>query len=132
MAWEPQKWPKSCSCGRSYTKEQWLKLHLVGTWDDEEESILEMRNCTCNSSMSVKLRPRTEKVRSLRAQALKWQDLVALADKLATKDEGLRFMLREVDLSKWCTHRFLGSSRAPTFAELLSAVQKAGHEQGLW
>jgi hypothetical protein len=135
--YRPQVWPKHCNrCQKDYTAEEWLALDYVGESDDEYVEVLELRNCTCLSTLAITVRPtrksKKEKARSLRTKALKYNDLVALADKLAVKDVGLRHMLREVPESRWKTHEFLGSSRAPSFSELLDAVEKAGREQGLW
>lgn len=53
-----------------------------------------------------------------------WECLIARADALAETDPGLRHMLREVRGSKFQTHDFLGSSRAPSFRELLAEVER--------
>lgn len=50
--------------------------------------------------------------------------VVARADALAETDLGLRHMLREVRSSRWQQHDFLGSSRAPSFRELLAEVER--------
>lgn len=50
--------------------------------------------------------------------------LVQRADRLAEWDQGLRHMLREVRGSRFQTQDFLGSSRAPSFRELLDEVER--------
>lgn len=48
---------KTCSCGKTYTQEQWDALPLVGyqTFDLPGVSIppLELRNCSCDSTMAL-------------------------------------------------------------------------------
>jgi hypothetical protein len=43
-----------CSCGKTYTIEEWRKLPLVGTVD-YGEGPLELRNCTCRSTRTVEI-----------------------------------------------------------------------------
>lgn len=50
--------------------------------------------------------------------------LVERADRLAERAPALQAMLREVDGSTYGTRVFLGSSRAPSYAELLAAVER--------
>jgi hypothetical protein len=52
--------------------------------------------------------------------------LVERADAVAEKDPGFRYMLREVRGSRYATVDLFGSSRAPTYSELLAAVVAAG------
>lgn len=52
--------------------------------------------------------------------------VVARADALADRDPGFRHLLREVRGSRYQSIEFLGSSRAPSYRELLDAVTKAG------
>jgi len=47
---------KKCSCGRAYTKEQWERLPVLGhtlTDDAEGKYDLELKNCSCGSTMGV-------------------------------------------------------------------------------
>jgi len=39
-----------CGCGVGYTLAQWANLDLAGVQDDEDEIMLEMRNCPCGST----------------------------------------------------------------------------------
>lgn len=41
---------KKCSCGKTYTREQWAKLKLVGHGQG-----LEYRNCTCGSTIAIEI-----------------------------------------------------------------------------
>lgn len=52
--------------------------------------------------------------------------LVSRADAIADRDPSFRHLLREVRGSRYQTIDFLGSSRAPSYRELLDAVTKAG------
>jgi hypothetical protein len=49
--------PKLCKCcNRSYTREEWLALNLVAENYDvagDGIDILTLRNCVCNSTLSV-------------------------------------------------------------------------------
>ena len=47
---------KECACGRSYTRAGWAALDYVGTQRCGEQN-LELRLCTCRSSLSVVLGP---------------------------------------------------------------------------
>ena len=38
-----------CSCGATYSENEWRALPLVGTMGDEAER-LELRNCVCGST----------------------------------------------------------------------------------
>ncbi len=45
---------KKCSlCGRKFSAFDWSQLLLVGYQDDGEGGWLELRNCTCTSTLSV-------------------------------------------------------------------------------
>ena len=46
---------KKCSCGLEYTREEWDKLQYVGEMADDVEA-LEMRLCSCKTTMSIPLR----------------------------------------------------------------------------
>lgn len=49
---------KTCSCGRSFSREQWSQLDFVGIWKlDEFEIPLELRNCLCGSTIAIKIAP---------------------------------------------------------------------------
>lgn len=43
-----------CSCGRTYSREQWLALPWVGRWNDDGQEY-ETRTCSCGSSQSVEV-----------------------------------------------------------------------------
>jgi hypothetical protein len=44
----------TCSCGRTYTRRQWLALPLVGVQKDHHgHPALSCRNCTCGSTRTV-------------------------------------------------------------------------------
>lgn len=45
-------WPKTCACGRSYAAEEWLELPGCGRQDDGVD-ILDLRNCSCGSTIAV-------------------------------------------------------------------------------
>ena len=47
---------KACGCGRSYSREQWGALDYAGTQDDGSE-VVELRNCTCGSTLGVVVGP---------------------------------------------------------------------------
>lgn len=47
---------KTCSCGRTFSEEEWLKLPLCGeilTEEDAEHYRLELRHCHCASTIGV-------------------------------------------------------------------------------
>lgn len=55
---ELSNFPKRCSCGAEYVNpEQWGQLDYVGLQDDGEE-VIELRNCTCRSTIGVVIGPR--------------------------------------------------------------------------
>jgi hypothetical protein len=43
---------KRCACGQEYSAEEWRDLPLVGTMDDGDGGLLELKNCACKSTMS--------------------------------------------------------------------------------
>jgi hypothetical protein len=47
-------WPKSCRCGATWSGETWRTLSFVGFADGGEDGELELRNCTCGSTLAVK------------------------------------------------------------------------------
>ena len=47
---------KTCSCGRQYTRRQWEKLPYVGEQDDFAGGVLELRNCPCETTLSIQAR----------------------------------------------------------------------------
>jgi hypothetical protein len=49
-----------CSCGKSYNLEGWLNLKYVGIQDIGDGDALELRNCTCRSTIAVQLVRGTE------------------------------------------------------------------------
>ena len=59
---------KKCSrCGTVIGGVEWSQLHLVGYQDDGDGGWLELRNCTCTSTLSV--RATSPLVRSLASAA---------------------------------------------------------------
>ena len=46
-------WPKTCGCGRTWTREQWRDLPFVARTPDHEGGLLEMRTCMCRSTLAV-------------------------------------------------------------------------------
>jgi hypothetical protein len=106
---------KACRCGRSYTREEWAALKLVGPYDDGF-LVLEMRNCACGSTISVRQGPSA----AMRANvaALSYEHLVEELDMVADYEPDLAHWLREVASSRHRTVEFMGSSRAPSTAEL--------------
>lgn len=48
------EWPKACSCGAKYYAGEWTLLSFVGYMTDEVER-LELRNCTCGSTLAVEI-----------------------------------------------------------------------------
>ncbi len=53
---------KRCKCGRTYDRTEWQRLRLVGTQDDGDGGLLELRNCECRSTISVEL-PKDQEAR---------------------------------------------------------------------
>lgn len=47
---------KTCSCGKRYNEAEWKRLPLVGEQDDGVER-LELRNCSCGSTIAIVLGP---------------------------------------------------------------------------
>ena len=47
-------WPKTCSCGCSYTEGEWAMLVCIGRMVDSVDDI-ELRNCTCGSTIAVEI-----------------------------------------------------------------------------
>ena len=48
---------KQCACGRSYDADRWQELPLVGIVGDAKygrESVFEIRQCACQSSIAIK------------------------------------------------------------------------------
>jgi hypothetical protein len=50
------QWPKVCACGARWTRGSWEQLALVGRFPTDEPEI-EMRTCTCRSTIAVALEP---------------------------------------------------------------------------
>jgi hypothetical protein len=46
------RWPVRCACGRSWSRDQWTSLSLVGKLLTEDDS-LELRQCVCLSTLAV-------------------------------------------------------------------------------
>lgn len=59
---------KRCSCGRCYSHREWTELPMRG-YQLASAEILEMRNCSCRSTITVTLAPE-QYLRSLAAQAV--------------------------------------------------------------
>jgi hypothetical protein len=74
-------------------------------------------------------RPPTAARSARTEQKMTWMDLVARADRLVPRHPWLRYSLREVRGSKYNGIIIMGSSRAPSFDELLRAVEKAEAEE---
>lgn len=51
-----QPWPKCCLCGLSWSREAWRQLVLVGHTDAAEDGELELRNCSCGSTLAVQVK----------------------------------------------------------------------------
>gem|GEM_PF-2626297 len=47
------EWPKRCACGRVFRSEDWATLLHVGTMAVEGDTDLELRTCTCGSTLTV-------------------------------------------------------------------------------
>lgn len=45
--------PKNCHCGRSWSLAAWLTLPFVGTMDYHDGEALELRHCTCGSTIAM-------------------------------------------------------------------------------
>ena len=59
--YRPDQFPKTCSCGKTHTEEEWKKLCYKGIQPGSHEGRrfyfdCEMRDCTCESTMSVQLK----------------------------------------------------------------------------
>lgn len=48
-------WPIACGCGRAWYAGEWTALSLVGYQDDGDGGRLELRNCTCSSTLAVEV-----------------------------------------------------------------------------
>jgi hypothetical protein len=48
---------KTCSCGRSYTQDEWEQLPNRKLWELPWGEVLEMRDCVCRSTISIVLAP---------------------------------------------------------------------------
>lgn len=50
-------WPKPCGCGKSYNAATWAALKFVGWYETENDDglayFLELRNCSCGSTLAV-------------------------------------------------------------------------------
>jgi len=47
---------KRCNCcGQQYTETTWRGLHYVGLWELDQP--LELRNCTCGSTLALPVMP---------------------------------------------------------------------------
>lgn len=56
---------KVCLCGVSYSAESWATLRRVGIQDDGEGGELELRDCTCSSTIAIQLAPVAQAIFSL-------------------------------------------------------------------
>lgn len=50
-------WPKTCRCGCKWWPGEWVSLPFVGFMDDGKGGRREMRNCTCQSSLTIQVTP---------------------------------------------------------------------------
>ena len=50
-------WPKTCGCGALYYPGVWTELAFVGFMEDGDGGRLELRNCTCGSTLAVEVEP---------------------------------------------------------------------------
>jgi hypothetical protein len=46
-------WPKRCACGASWTRETWGTLLFAGVMDPSGDEPLELRHCTCRSTLAM-------------------------------------------------------------------------------
>ncbi len=48
-----------CPCGKTHTEAEWLELSYVGEQPacDGEGTVLELRNCSCGSTISAEVNP---------------------------------------------------------------------------
>jgi CheY-like chemotaxis protein len=54
-----ESWPRSCSCGRTWSERDWQRLSQVGFFP-VPGGRAELRECTCGATISVPLGPRDE------------------------------------------------------------------------
>ena len=55
---EQALWPKRCACGRSWSRRSWGELPRLADWHYEEGDVhLQLRTCSCGSTMSVPVAP---------------------------------------------------------------------------
>ena len=64
---ELRTFPKTCSCGRIYSLEEWLALPAGGIQKADGDEDLEMRHCSCGSTMCVPAAATAERVALLQA-----------------------------------------------------------------
>lgn len=62
-----QRWPKSCKCGETWSREQWNELPPVGRYKADE--VLELRSCVCGANLAVSARDLGETAESPRDEA---------------------------------------------------------------
>lgn len=48
--------PKVCGCGREHDAFAWARLPFVGLMDLGDGAALELRNCSCDSTLAVEVR----------------------------------------------------------------------------
>jgi len=53
----PNQFPKQCSCGKSYTRQQWDALPGGERWHLPWGEVQEQRHCPCESTMSIVITP---------------------------------------------------------------------------
>lgn len=46
-------WPKVCACGAGYERTDWLRLRSVGVMRIFHDVCLDLRNCTCGSTLAA-------------------------------------------------------------------------------
>jgi hypothetical protein len=50
-------WPCTCSCGESWTEQQWAELPSDGRYDAGREGWLELRTCVCGARLAIACDP---------------------------------------------------------------------------
>ena len=102
---------KTCACGRSFTRAEWLALPFIGVQRDDID--LEMRNCPCGSSIVVEQASLIGVGSVIRYQARTYGGPVFVGE------------VREVEMSAWGTvyHVTNESGRAHTVVARWSRLE---------
>lgn len=107
---------KTCAkCRVTYTAETWAALPCIGS-AGHELYVLEYRNCPCGSTLCHRTGP-SPQLRTAVA-AMTYEEVVTELDYEADNAPDLAHWLREVASSRHRTVELMGSSRAPSTAEL--------------